>query len=108
MKRLFTFLLLLAGFAMQAQQPDVYGAWVNGDGDILFMNIDDTFERRSSHGELLAAGVIEYDNKKKLHIKRTDSGEEYYLSYYVGNETLVVNKPSNGKRAWLFRKVRGR
>ena len=34
----------------------------------------------------------------------TDTGEEYTLEYFLGNETLVVKKP-NSDQAWLFTRV---
>ena len=45
--------------------------------------------------------IISEDN---ISVLRTDTGEEYTLEYFLGNETLVVRKP-NSEQAWLFTKV---
>ena len=95
---------LLSSFTLFADEtnPNIYGYWLNLDSEILLIQTDNTFTRRSE-SNILAKGeiIISEDN---ISVLRTDTGEEYTLEYFLGNETLVVRKP-NSEQAWLFTKV---
>ena len=45
--------------------------------------------------------MIEENN---INVLRSDTGEEYKLEYFLGEETLVVKKP-NSDQAWLFTRI---
>ena len=95
---------LLSSFTLFADEtnPNIYGYWLNLDSEILLIQTDNTFTRRSE-SNILAKGeiIISEDN---ISVLRTDTGEEYTLEYFLGNETLVVRKP-NSDQAWLFTRV---
>ena len=95
---------LLSSFALFADEtnPKIYGYWLNLDSEILLIQTNNTFTRRSE-SNILAKGeiIISEDN---ISVLRTDTGEEYTLEYFLGNETLVVRKP-NSEQAWLFTRV---
>ena len=81
---------LLSSFTLFADEtnPNIYGYWLNLDSEILLIQTDNTFTRRSE-SNILAKGeiIISEDN---ISVLRTDTGEEYTLEYFLGNETLVV------------------
>ena len=95
---------LISSFTLFADEtnPNIYGYWLNLDSEILLIQTDNTFTRRSE-SNILAKGeiIISEDN---ISVLRTDTGEEYTLEYFLGNETLVVKKP-NSDQAWLFTRV---
>jgi len=95
---------ILSSFTLFADEtnPNIYGYWLNLDSEILLIQTDNTFTRRSE-SNILAKGeiIISEDN---ISVLRTDTGEEYTLEYFLGNETLVVKKP-NSDQAWLFTRV---
>ena len=95
---------LLSSFTLFADEtnPNIYGYWLNLDSEILLIQTDNTFTRRSE-SNILAKGEI-IISEDKISVLRTDTGEEYTLEYFLGNETLVVRKP-NSEQAWLFTKV---
>ena len=95
---------LLSSFTLFADEtnPNIYGYWLNLDSEILLIQTNNSFTRRSE-SNILAKGeiIISEDN---ISVLRTDTGEEYTLEYFLGNETLVVRKP-NSEQAWLFTRV---
>ncbi len=99
--------LLVSGITMaQDLNPRAYGSWVNMDGDILFIQTNDTFQRLGNDGRILAAGVIQKKDSLWHIIREDKTAIEYDLELYLGNETLVISKPgTNGRSVWLFRKV---
>ena len=105
MNRFLTIACLLLGFAASAQEdvnPDFHGNWANLDGEILTINVDNTFIRRSAT-EIKATGVLSMvDNQ--LRVTRTDSEQEYELMYYAGDFTLVITKPGS-QEAWVFQRM---
>ena len=96
--------ILLSSFTVSANEnyPNIYGYWLNTDGEILLIQTDNTFSRRNK-SDVLAQGKIVIDSNK-ISVFRTDTDEEYILEYFLGKETLVVMKP-NSDEAWLFTKV---
>ena len=106
MKKLFFILFSAISFA---QTPEIYGLWVNGEGEFVEINYDNTFERfrvvpKTKFKQLLAKGIVEKVGEE-LHIIRKDTIDGYNLCYYMGNETLVICKPRSNQ-AWLWQKLR--
>ena len=95
---------LLSSFTLFADEtnPNIYGYWLNLDSEILLIQTNNTFTRRSE-SNILAKGEI-IISEDDISVLRTDTGEEYTLEYFLGNETLVVRKP-NSDQAWLFTRV---
>ena len=96
--------ILLSSFTVSANDmnPKSYGYWLNTDSEILLIQTDNTFSRRSK-SDIIAQGELIID-KNNISVLRTDTGEEYTLEYFLGEKTLVVKKP-NSDQAWLFTKV---
>ena len=96
--------ILLSSLVASANEtdPKIYGYWLNNDSEILLIQTNNTFSRRSQ-SEVLAKGelIIGDDN---ISVLRSDTGEEYTLEYFLGEKTLVVKKP-NSEEAWLFTKI---
>ena len=105
MKKLILSLsILLSSLAVSANEtnPKIYGYWLNNDSEILLIQTNNTFSRRSKTKVLAQGELVIEDNN--LSVLRTDTGEEYKLEYFLGEKTLVVKKP-NSDEAWLFTKV---
>jgi hypothetical protein len=105
MKRLILLItFFLNSFTLSANEidPEIYGYWLNRDSEILLIQTNNTFTRRSK-SEVLAKGDIVIDDNN-INVFRTDTNEEYNLEYFLGNQTLVVKKP-NSDEAWIFTKV---
>ena len=96
--------ILLSSLSVSANDtnPKIYGYWLNTDSEILLIQTNNTFTRRSK-SEVLAQGELIIDDNN-ISVLRTDTGEEYTLEYFLGKETLVVKKP-NSDQAWLFTKI---
>ena len=96
--------ILLSSLSVSANDtnPKIYGYWLNTDSEILLIQTNNTFSRRSK-SEVLAQGELIIDDNN-ISVLRTDTGEEYKLEYFLGKETLVVKKP-NSDQAWLFTKI---
>ena len=96
--------ILLSSLVVSENETDtkIYGYWLNNDSEILLIQTNNTFSRRSQ-SEVLAKGelIIGDDN---ISVLRSDTGEEYTLEYFLGEKTLVVKKP-NSEEAWLFTKI---
>ena len=96
--------ILLSSLVVSANEtdPKIYGYWLNNDSEILLIQTNNTFSRRSQ-SEVLAKGelIIGDDN---ISVLRSDTGEEYTLEYFLGEKTLIVKKP-NSEEAWLFTKI---
>ena len=96
--------ILLSSLVVSANEtnPKIYGYWLNNDSEILLIQTNNTFSRRSKTKVLAQGELVIEDNN--LSVLRTDTGEEYTLEYFLGEKTLVVKKP-NSDEAWLFTKV---
>tara|TARA_B100001778_G_scaffold157905_1_gene129820 strand:+ start:259 stop:582 length:324 start_codon:yes stop_codon:yes gene_type:complete len=96
--------ILLSSLSVSANDtnPKIYGYWLNTDSEILLIQTNNTFSRRSK-SEVLAQGELIIDDNN-ISVLRTDTGEEYTLEYFLGKETLVVKKP-HSDQAWLFTKI---
>ena len=105
MNRFFTLACLLLGFAASAQQDvpsNLFGNWMNLDGEVLTINVDNTFTR-SNKKEVKATGVLAVVDGQ-LRVTRSDSSDSYDLLFYTSNLNLVVTKP-NSHQAWLFQRI---
>ena len=96
--------ILLSSLTLYANEtnPKIYGYWLNNDSEILLIQTDNTFSRRSK-SDIIAQGELIID-ENNISVLRSDTGEEYDLEYFLGEETLVVKKP-NSDQAWLFTKI---
>jgi hypothetical protein len=96
--------ILLSSLTVSANEtnPKIYGYWLNNDSEILLIQTDNTFSRRSK-SDIIAQGELIID-ENNISVLRSDTGEEYNLEYFLGEETLVVKKP-NSDQAWLFTKI---
>ena len=106
MKKLFFILFSAISFA---QTPEIYGLWVNGEGEFVEINYDNTFERfkvisKTKAKRILAKGIVEKVGEE-LRVIRKDTIDGYNLCYYMGNEILVICKPRSNQ-AWLWQKLR--
>ena len=103
-KLILSLYILLSSLVVSANEtnPKIYGYWLNNDSEILIIQTNNTFSRRSKTKVLAQGELVIEDNN--LSVLRTDTGEEYTLEYFLGEKTLVVKKP-NSDEAWLFTKV---
>ena len=109
MRKLFILLLLVFSVTSSYSQkktdlnPSLYGYWLNGDGEVLIIELDNTFTRRTAN-KILAAGRLDsIDNE--IRVIRTDIDAEYSLGFHVRNDLFVVAKPGDKNEAWLFTKI---
>lgn len=105
------FLLLLTlvvsslAFGQEEVPYDALGAWYNLDGEILIIsrNEEKVVFTRKNATRILATGEITMENGD-MHINRYDTEDAYRLGLFIGNETMVINKP-NSIRAWLWTRI---
>tara|TARA_X000001316_G_C921949_1_gene36612 strand:+ start:264 stop:599 length:336 start_codon:yes stop_codon:yes gene_type:complete len=107
-KLIFIFLVLVGSLAFgQEDVPfEMLGVWVNGEGEALQISKDDdqtSFIRRTTT-TILASGAIEVV-EGRLHVIRNDKKDDYNLAFFIGLETMVITKPRNKQRAWIWYKV---
>lgn len=108
MRKLFLIIVLLFTFnSIQAQKvkkidPTLYGYWINTDNEVLIIQPNNTFTRRTGT-EVLAEGKLMVKDGDLLVI-RTDIETEYSLGYVVGENIFVVAKPDS-TQAWLFTRL---
>lgn len=106
-KLIFLFTLVVSSLAFgQEEVPyDALGAWYNLDGEVLIISRNEekiVFTRKNTT-RILATGEITMDNGD-MHINRYDTEDAYRLGLFIGNETMVINKP-NSVRAWLWTRI---
>jgi len=109
MRKLFLILFLFFTVSLTYGQrntdlePSLYGYWLNGDGEVLIIELDNTFTRRTA-SKILAAGRVDLiDNE--IRVIRTDIDAEYSLGFHGRNDLFVVAKPGDKNEAWLFTKI---
>ena len=106
-KLIFLFTLVVSSLAFgQEEVPyDALGAWYNLDGEVLVIsrNQEKIVFTRKNTTRILATGEITMDNGD-MHINRYDTEDAYRLGLFIGNETMVINKP-NSIRAWLWTRI---
>ena len=109
MKKLILLLTLLFTFTTNNAQssndldPTLYGYWMNIEGEVLLIQPNNTFVRRTST-KIISTGRLEIV-EDDLRVIRTDIPDEYNLIYFINYETFAVTKPRNSDTAWLFTKV---
>jgi hypothetical protein len=108
MKKLILLITLMVGtlaFGQEAVPYDMFGIWINGEGEALKISRDGSevvFSRRSTT-QILAAGYIkEVDGE--LHIVRYDKKDSYNLAYFVGKDNMVISKPRS-QQAWIWYRI---
>ena len=106
-KLILTLSLLVSSLAFgQEDVPfEILGVWQNTDGEAVQItrNGEEVVFQRRNNNSILAVGTITLVNGE-LHINRYDTEDEYRLAFFVGNETMVINKP-NSVQAWLWTRL---
>jgi len=109
MRKLLVLLFLLFSVSLTYGQkmtdlnPSLYGYWLNGDGEVLIIELDNTFTRRTTN-KILATGRLD-SIENEIRVIRTDIDAEYSLGFHVRNDLFVVAKPGESNEAWLFTKI---
>ena len=110
MRKLFIIIALFFSFNnLEAQKteeidPSLYGYWINLDNEVLIIQPNNTFTRRTG-SQILAQGELMIKDGELLVI-RTDIEEEYSLGFVVGEDIFVVTKPGiTPTQAWLFTRL---
>lgn len=109
MRKLFLILALFLTVSLTYGQrstdldPSLYGYWLNGDGEVLIIELDNTFTRRTAN-KILAAGKLDLVDGE-IRVIRTDVDDEYSLGFHVRKDIFVVTKPGYPYQAWLFTKI---
>ena len=99
-------MMLYAGAVVAQDIPEnLPGTWVNGESQVLLIQLDGHFDRLNPDKSIASSGKLWICEEGKLHITREDKEDEYDLIYFVGKETFAVTKPHDPMHAWLFRKV---
>ena len=106
-KLILTLSLLVSSLALgQEDVPfEILGVWQNTDGEAVQITRNGgevVFQRRNSNS-ILAVGTITLVDGE-LHINRYDTQDEYRLAFFIGKETMVINKPRSTE-AWLWIRV---
>jgi len=102
MRKLIIIFLMATSFCYTQSNsipPELYGNWYNQEQELLTIQPNNTFVRRSVE-EIIAQGTIKIVDGE-LRIIRTDISDEYNLLFYLGETSLVITKPKS-KEAWLF------
>ncbi len=108
MKKLIFILSLVVSsltFGQEEVPYDALGVWYNTEGEVLIIkrNAGKIIFTRKNSTRILATGEITMDNGD-MHINRYDTEDAYRLGLFIGNETMVINKP-NSVRAWLWIRI---
>jgi hypothetical protein len=102
---LISILVSTLAFGQEEVPFKTLGIWSNTEGEVLVISRAEdliVFTRKDKY-KILAQGQITMVNGD-MHINRYDTEEEYRLGLFIGNETMVINKP-NSISAWLWTKV---
>jgi hypothetical protein len=105
MRKLILFLFICSfSYSQKPQNIEgvLFGTWINGDREVLIIQPNQTFVRRTAT-EILAVGKLQKINNE-LRVIRTDVEDEYNLLYYIGKENFVIAKPRS-QQAWLFTRI---
>ena len=114
MKHLFLLLLLTTSHMVSSQttttdnvfekryMSDLEGSYMNLDGELLIIKIDNTFVRLDSNGILAKGNLSLIDNE--IRVIRTDVNQDYNLVYGLTGSTLVITKPKS-VQAWLWTRI---
>ena len=114
MKHLFLLLLFTTSHMVSSQtttndnvfekryMSDLEGSYMNLDGELLIIKIDNTFVRLDSNGILAKGNLSLIDNE--IRVIRTDVNQDYNLVYGLTGNTLVITKPKS-VQAWLWTRI---
>jgi hypothetical protein len=106
MKKLIFILTLMVStlaFGQEEVPYEALGAWYNAEGEFLEITVDydgTTVFKRIDSKQILAMGEIKMV-EGEMHIKRYDTDSNYNLGFFIGESTMVINKP-NSVRGWLW------
>lgn len=108
MRKFLLFISLVVSsltFGQEEVPYDALGAWYNLDGEVLVISrkAEKVVFVRKNAVKILATGEITMVNGD-MHINRYDTEDAYRLGLFIGNETMVINKP-NSIRAWLWTRI---
>jgi len=108
MKKFLFFISLVVSSLAFGQEEVPYnalGAWYNLDGEVLVIsrNAQKVVFTRKNAVKILATGEITMENGD-MRINRYDTEDAYRLGLFIGNETMVINKP-NSVIAWLWTRI---
>lgn len=109
MKKLVLFFSLMVGslaFGQEGVPYDMFGIWLNVDGEALQIAREQDkveFVRRTAT-KIIATGTIEVVDGE-LHVVRADKKDKYSLAYFIGKETMVITKPRDKQKAWLWTRI---
>ena len=108
MRKFLLFISLVVSsltFGQEEVPYDALGAWYNLDGEVLVISrkAEKVVFVRKNAVKILATGEITMVNGD-MHINRYDTEDAYRLGLFIGNETMVINKP-NSVRAWLWIRI---
>ncbi len=100
-KLIFIFLIATSFCYTQSNSipPELYGNWYNQEQELLTIQPNHTFIRRSADS-ILAQGKLEIVDGE-LRVIRTDVNDKYNLLFHIGNTSLIITKPRS-QEAWLF------
>ena len=107
MKKFLLLLLAVSSLAFgQEEVPyDALGAWFNTDGEVLVISREENkviFVRKDAT-KILATGEITMEDGD-MRINRYDTEDNYRLGFFIGKETMVINKP-HSVRGWLWTRI---
>ena len=110
MRKLLVLLTVLFTFNNVVSQktekidPTLYGYWINTDNEVLIIQPNNTFTRRTE-SQILAQGELMVKDGDLL-VVRTDIEDEYSLGFVVREDIFVVTKPGiTPTQAWLFTRL---
>ena len=105
MKKLIFILSLVVSsltFGQEEVPYEVLGTWYNLDQEVLTISRENekiVFVRKSKTAILATGEITMVDGR--MQINRYDTDDSYRLAWFIGMETMVINKP-NSVRAWLW------
>ena len=105
MKKLIFILSLVVSsltFGQEEVPYEALGSWYNLDQEILTISRENqkvVFVRKSKTAILATGQITMVDGR--MHINRYDTDDSYRLAWFIGNDTMAINKPRS-IRAWLW------
>ena len=93
-------------FGQEDVPYEMFGVWLNQEGEALTINRSDdkvVFTRRTAT-RIVSNGYIQVVNGE-LHVVRQDTKDSYSLAFFIGQENMVITKPRQKDRAWLWFKI---
>ena len=96
---LFTFITINAQ-SSDRLDPTLYGYWMNTDGEVLLIQTNNTFVRRTST-KIISSGRLEIV-EDDLRVIRTDIEDEYSLGFRIRNTIFVVYISTNNSKIIFY------